>query len=155
MNVGEVMTKEVFSCMAADDLAKAAGLMWEHDCGCVPVVNSENVPIAMLTDRDACMAAYTQGMPLRAISVSSAASKSVWVVGARDSIDAAEELMKRNQVRRLPVVDRDGRLVGLISLNDIARQAGRPSSRGSNGVTAIGVTQTLAAICEPHRGANA
>jgi CBS domain-containing protein len=66
----------------ADDLAAAAAVMWDHDCGCVPVVDSENRPIAMLTDRDVCMAAYTQGLPLRAMSVSSAASKGIFTVAS-------------------------------------------------------------------------
>src|SRR5690606_28351921 len=67
MQVRELMTRDVQVCGPRDDLNRAAQIMWDHDCGVVPVVDSERRPIGMVTDRDVCMAAYTQGKPLSAI----------------------------------------------------------------------------------------
>jgi len=64
MNASDVMTKTVRSCSAGDSLQRAAQLMWEGDCGSVPVVDSDNRVVGILTDRDIAMAAYTQGRPL-------------------------------------------------------------------------------------------
>jgi CBS domain-containing protein len=62
--VQQVMTMSVYSCHVNDHLGTAAKLMWEHDCGVVPVVNDDGRAIGMLTDRDICMAAFTQGRVL-------------------------------------------------------------------------------------------
>ena len=150
MKIADVMTKEVSSCSLANNLAEAARLMWEHDFGCVPIVSTDGKPVAMLTDRDVCMAAYTQGVPLRDISVSSAASKDVYSIRADKSTEAGEQLMKLRQVRRLPVVDEAGKLIGVVSLNDLARRATAPGQPRRDGPTAINIAETLGAICE-HR----
>ena len=120
MNVGELMTRDVRTCASSDSINDAARIMWERDCGCVPVVEGGTV-VGMITDRDICMAAYTQGRRLMHMTVGSAASTNVLTVGENESLRRAEELMRDAQVRRLPVVDSAGRLVGLLSLSDLAR----------------------------------
>lgn len=122
MNVGELMTRDVRTCAPSDSMNDAARIMWERDCGCVPVVEADGTVVGMITDRDICMAAYTQGRRLMYMNVGSAASKNVVTVGPNDSIRRAEELMRDAQVHRLPVVDTAGRLVGLLSLSDLARR---------------------------------
>ncbi len=149
MNVGELMTRGVRSCHADDTLNSAAQIMWENDCGCVPVVDEEHRVVGILTDRDVCMAAYTQGGPLGALHVGSAMSKEVFSCTTADTLAAAEEAMRTHRVRRLPVVDGRGHLVGIISLNDIARAAAR-RRRARNDVTPNEIGLTLAAICAPH-----
>jgi len=89
----------------------------------VPVVDQDGVVVAMLTDRDVCMAAFTQGRALGDIRISSAMSKSVWTCRPEDDVKLAEERMRHHRVRRLPVVDAEGRLVGILSLSDLAREA--------------------------------
>src|SRR5262245_6101900 len=64
MEVREIMSTDLETCRADDTLDRAARLMWEHDCGVVPVVDHEGTAVGMITDRDICMAAYTQGRPL-------------------------------------------------------------------------------------------
>ncbi len=147
MNVGELMAKDVKTCRETDDLASAAQIMWENDCGCVPVVDSEGQLWGIITDRDICMAAYTQGVPLHEIPISSAASREVHSTFENDTLDAAERTMRKYQVRRLPVTDGEGRLRGLLSLNDLARHAHR--GRKSDGLSESSVAQTLAAIAQP------
>ncbi len=122
MKVAEMMTREVRTCLPTDSMNYAAQIMWENNCGCVPVVDGQGKAIAMITDRDICMAAYTQGRSLAEMPVASAASSGVTTIQAEDSLHRAEELMHDAQVRRLPVVDSDGRVVGLLSIADLARR---------------------------------
>ncbi len=150
MNVGQLMTQDVRACRPEDTLDTAAQIMWDNDCGCVPVVDANRRVVGMLTDRDICMAAYTQGGPLRALLASSAMAKKVFSCKPEDTLEAAEEIMRANQIRRLPVVDAEGRLLGIISLNDIAREAERERTRRRKEVTTDEIGLTLAAICKPH-----
>ena len=150
MNVEQLMSKNVKACTPNDTLEAAARIMWEHDCGAVPVVDGEGRCVAMVTDRDICMAGYTQGMQYWQIPVSVAASKTLFSVRPDDSMVKAEEMMRVHQVRRLPVIDAAGKLVGLLSLTDLARHAGRRS----DDVASEEVSRTLFAICQRHHPAS-
>jgi len=148
MHVRELMRTDVVSCGPEEPLDIAARAMWEQDIGVLPVVDREQRVVGMITDRDICMAAYTTGRELRALRVAGAMSKQVVSCAPGDSIGLAAERMRRHQVRRLPVVS-DGRLVGILSLNDYANAAiyGDPK-RGS--LRLDDVAKTLARISE-HR----
>jgi CBS-domain-containing membrane protein len=117
--------------------------MWEHDCGCVPVVDEHGAPVGMVTDRDVCMAAYTQGRALFEIPVATAMSRKIARCRVDDPVAIAESMMRAQQLRRLPVVGFDGRVVGLVSINDIATH--RRSKDEELGDRAIATT--LEAIC--------
>lgn len=145
MKVRELMSKPATVCRPGDTLHTAAHLMWQHDRGALPVIGDDGSVVGMITDRDVCMSAYTQGAPLHAIQVSSAMSREVAACRPEDSLDAAERLMREKKVRRIPVLDAARRPLGVLSLNDVVRRAA--SVRG-NGLDKE-VTQTLAAICEP------
>src|SRR5947207_117465 len=120
MDIKRLMKHEVRTCRPDDMLNTAARIMWEEACGCVPVVDAESRPIGFLTDRDICMAAYTQGGPLGELRVESAMARSIVSCGNEDDLAHAMQLMRNNSLRRLPVVDACGVLVGLLSLDDIA-----------------------------------
>lgn len=142
MKVHEVMSRVAATCRMDDSLNRAAQLMWERDCGFLPVVDEGRV-VGVVTDRDACMAAYTKGLLLAAIRVADVMSRQVKSCRPDESLDEARERMAHHQVRRLPVVE-DGHLVGVLSLNDIAlaaqaRWRGKPSGAQ--------VAETLAAVC--------
>ena len=64
MKVADSMTRDVRACSVHDSLNAAARVMWENDCGCVPIVDSQGRLVGIVTDRDICMATYTQGVPL-------------------------------------------------------------------------------------------
>jgi CBS domain-containing protein len=145
--VGDVMSRDVASCSAADPLNVAARIFWERDCGSVPVLDDGSHVLGMLTDRDACMAAYFSNRPLSELRVSDVMSKDVGVCAAADPLPVAEEIMSRRQVRRLPVVDEDHRLVGILSLNDIVREAAGEHP-GRRPLGAPEVLRTLSAIGE-------
>lgn len=149
MQVRELMTRDVVVCGARDDLNRAAKIMWDHDCGVVPVVDAESRPIGMLTDRDVCMAAYTQGKLLGAIRVEQAMSRDPKTCGADDPVADAEAAMRERRVRRLPVVDAAGKLVGILSLNDIARRAVKERGKRRGGPALEEVSETLASVCRP------
>jgi len=155
MNASELMTTAVKSCGTNDSLQLAAQIMWETDCGVVPVVDGDGRVVGMITDRDICMAAYTHGQPLWQLPVSDAMAKQVHGVRENDELEAVETLMRRVRVRRVPVLDGDGRLKGILSMNDLARHAHRSGGRKTNGLSGDSIVQTLAAICEPPAAARA
>jgi CBS domain-containing protein len=139
MKVKELMTQAVRTSTPDAPLSEAAKVMWERDCGVVPIVDAQGRVAGVVTDRDACMAAYTQGKPLSAIPIRSVMSTSVHTCRPDDDLAQAEETMSRHQVRRLPVVDGGDRLVGILSLNDVARRAeqvGKPAKQDVAGVLA-------------------
>jgi CBS domain-containing protein len=145
MHIKDVMSHPVMTCPAGSTLDHAARLMWEFDCGIVPVVSDDGRLAGIVTDRDVCMAAYTQGRALPAIPVTTAMARNVVAAHADDSIEQVEHLMSENQIRRLPVLDGEGRPIGLISMNDLARLAGRAKKSGVDRE----LVQTLAAVCRP------
>ena len=119
--VGTIMNAAAASCRPDDTLAQCAQQMWEHCCGSVVVVDDADRPIAMVTDRDVAMACYLQGRALGEISVRTAMSTTLYAIHESQSIWAAEGVMRRMGVQRLPVVGDDARLVGVVSIDDIAR----------------------------------
>ncbi len=149
MVISELMTRHVETCGPDDPLDRAARIMWDYDCGCVPVVDVERRVVGMLTDRDICISVHTQGKAATDIRVDEAMAQEVYSCLPDDTIAEAVEIMRSRRVRRLPVVDLGGRLVGLISLNDIAREAVRERTRKNPDVTPEEVGTTLAAICQP------
>jgi CBS domain-containing protein len=131
MKIKDVKTASVRTCFTSDSLATAAQLMWDHDCGCVPILNEHGWVVGMLTDRDICMAAFFQGVPMGEIKVSAVMSRQLFDCTSDDDLSAAERIIRDKQVRRLPVLNKEGRLVGLLSLSDIARHADDEYGRGA------------------------
>jgi CBS domain-containing protein len=119
--VRSIMGRNIACCTGADTLHRAAQIMWDRDCGAVPVVDADGRLIGVLTDRDICMAAYTQGRPLTSMSVASVLSGRVHSCTPSDSIDDAVAQMRSNRIRRLVVLDGSRHVVGMVSLADLAR----------------------------------
>lgn len=149
MNVEQLMTSSVATCRATDSLNDAAKIMWERDCGAVPIVDDAGKPIAMITDRDICIASYTQGLPLLSMPVGSAMSKRIVTCREGEPVATAEAVMRGQQIRRLPIVNGEGRLVGILSLNDIATHGRLKRGNGvvRDGLGAEAIASTLSAIC--------
>ena len=107
-------------CVGPDNtLVEAAGLMREMDVGALPVCEEDRL-IGMLTDRDIVLRGTADGRDPNATSVREVMSSSVTSVRADQAVEEAVRVMEDRQIRRLPVVGRDGRLVGIVSLGDIA-----------------------------------
>ena len=151
MRVEQIMTRQVSSCSPDTSLAEAAQLMWDHDCGCLPVCtgNGASRVAGVITDRDICMAALFKAQPLYELRVADAMSRQLQACRPADSLIDAENTMRKARVRRLPVIDEQGLLLGMISLADLAREAARENHSPKQEITEMEVGDTLAAICQP------
>jgi CBS-domain-containing membrane protein len=150
MLIRNLMTKDVITCDATETLNDAAQRMWERDIGALPVVDERGIAIAMLTDRDIAMAGYTQGRPPREIGVRTAMSPRLLTVGPDDHVDEARAIMSEHGVRRVPVIDHQGRPVGMVTLTDLARHF----DGGRTGITAGSIAHTLHRISQPREPAS-
>jgi len=119
--VAAAMSRDLTACVPEDDVAEAARLMCEHDRGFLVVLDPHGRLAGALTDRDACMAAYMRGRPLYEISVAAVMSRGVRTCSPDDTLEHAARTMRDAQVRRLPVVEAGGRVVGVLSLTDLVR----------------------------------
>src|ERR1044071_434652 len=144
MKVSKLMSQDVIPCRATEMLDFAAQQMWTYEVGSLPVIDENGRIVGVLTDRDALMAAFTHGEPLHAISAGSTMSADPFTCSPEDEIAAIEVEMSRRQIRRVPVVDDDGRPVGILSIDDLARASQRRTD-----VSATEVAATLAAVCAP------
>lgn len=134
MKIDEIMKRNVKVCRQGDNLNSAAQLMWDNDCGCVPVLASDGSGkiVGVITDRDICMAAYTRGKLLKDLDVEAAMAGRIVCCRPDDELSAAMTVMREKHVRRLPVIGHDGALAGILSLDDIAYEAGQPLRGGTN-----------------------
>lgn len=144
MTARDVMSTPPQTCQPGTDLAAVTKLMWDKDCGFVPVVDAAGRLAGVVTDRDICVAAATKRQPPERIAASQAMSPGVHACLPGDTLDSVLGAMAKFQVRRLPVIDADGQLLGVVSMNDIVRAVGR---RG--GPSASAVVSALSAVCAP------
>jgi CBS domain-containing protein len=151
MRVEQLMSKNVTPCDAEDRLSEVARIMWERDCGSVPVVAQTDGGrvVAMITDRDICMAAYTTGRPLADLRVYEAMSHSLQACKPGDTVSEVEAVMRKNQLRRLPVVDDAGSLAGILALADLARGAQSQRGKKQPEISETEVVHLLEAISAP------
>jgi CBS-domain-containing membrane protein len=149
MLIQDLMTRNVRTCRSYESLNAAAQKMWEADIGAIPVLDDKQRVVGMVTDRDISMAAYTQGRPLCQILIAESMSKSVVTCAPTDTVARAEQLMRDHAIRRLPVVDEHRHVIGIVSMNDLARAVSH-QHRGQAELVA-----TMAAICQPRHTAPA
>jgi CBS domain-containing protein len=128
MKVREIMSSPARRCSPETNLSTVGSMMWDRDCGIVPVVDHYGKVIGVLTDRDICMAVTTRGRLASEIATWEAASGQVATCKADDDVRDALKVMAARRVRRLPVVDENGLLQGLLSLTDVIRYAGERST---------------------------
>ena len=141
--VRTIMKESPATCSPDDTLRRAAEILWNTDCGMVPVVEGDARLVGVVTDRDICMTAFFRDQPLSAMDVASTMSRAVTSAKPDDSIESVVHLMAEKQMRRVPIVDGE-RLVGIVSLADIARQVKTLES----GTACRALAHTLAAITE-------
>ncbi len=119
MNVNEAMTTSVKYCSGNSSLDEVARMMWDNDCGAIPVVSDDNRPIGIVTDRDIAMCAMHRHEPLWNIQASQVIEGQRLVcVNQRDAIEHCVERMREACVRRVVVTDDNGVLCGIVSLGD-------------------------------------
>ena len=151
MRVRDCMTTDLVTCHPEDSDAHAAQLMWERDCGVLPVVDESDRIVGMVTDRDICMGAYTKGETFSTLRVRDAMASEVHHCSPADTLEDALNVMARFQVRRIPVVDDDQHLVGLLSMNDVTLAIDQLRDRSEKDYLTTAALETLAAICIPRQ----
>ena len=150
MEVQRMMRHSVRTCHQDNSLNEAAQIMWEDSAGSVAVVDDQHKPVGILTDRDVCMAAYIQGGALPALRVESAMSRRIVSCRPEDDVTNAAKTMGENGVRRLLVVDNEGRLVGLLSLDDLACESHHKLRGAVNSELGGVIAEAYGSICFGH-----
>ena len=144
MQVIELMTPDPATCDLKSSLAEAAKLMWDRDCGILPIVDEMGHVAGLITDRDICMAVATKDRPAARISVGEVTTGRVVGIAPADDVTVALDSMRQHQVHRLPVIDNHGLLKGIVSMNDIVLYTNGDS------VKPEAVVEALRGVCE-HR----
>jgi CBS domain-containing protein len=121
-SIRELMTKNPRSLESGSNVMDAARLMRDEDVGVIPIVEGEKL-IGTVTDRDIAIRVVAEGKSPESTTVSEIASRELVTIDPQQDLDEALRLMARHQVRRLPVVEEDGKLVGIVAQADIARRA--------------------------------
>jgi len=154
MKVRKIMSSDVAACYPDTSLAAAAGLMWQYDCGVIPVIDRNQKVVGVITDRDICMAAAMTNRFASQIAVGEVMSGEVFACSPDDEIGQALATMQRRQVLRLPVVNQDGALQGILSMNDIVLRAEEGRGSKSDGISYAEVINTRKVIGEPRDSAS-
>lgn len=143
MQVQELMTKEVSFCNPGTNAAAATEIMWTRNCGALPIVEEGRGVIGMVTDRDLLIALGTSNRNASDLPVGEVMNKDLALCAPDDDVRDALKTMGQRQLHRLPVVDKDGALQGILSLDDIALRA------DADGVSKE-LLKTMKAICNRH-----
>jgi len=121
-SVSDVMTSNPKTVDASSSVVEAAKLMLDEDTGIIPIVDGDRLA-GTITDRDLAIRVVAEGKDPQTTTVAEVASRDLVTVDPQQDLDEALRLMARHQVRRLPVVEEDGKLVGILSQADVAREA--------------------------------
>lgn len=142
MKVQEVMSTSPKCCVPSDSASKAARIMKDMDTGIVPVIENEQNRrlVGVVTDRDLCLEVIAEGRDPQSVQVRVCMTPTVVCCTPDDDLQKALELMRDNQVRRIPVVDKDGIIQGMVSMADVVQRAEIPSDR---------THETLKKVSEP------
>lgn len=119
MKVRDIMKQPAISCDADTNVGSAVQLMWEHNCGLLPVVGADQKLIGVVTDRDICIAMGTRNRLPGDLTIGEIATKEVFTCEPDEEIQEALDTIASNHVRRLPVVNRQGVVQGILSMDDI------------------------------------
>jgi CBS domain-containing protein len=120
--IRELMTSNPRSLESGSTVMEAARLMRDEDAGIIPVVEGEKL-VGTVTDRDIAIRVVAEGRSPENVTVGEIASRELVTIDPQQELDEALRLMARHQVRRLPVVEEDGKLVGIVAQADVAKRA--------------------------------
>jgi CBS domain-containing protein len=151
MKTKDRMTKNVSVCRSDDNLAEVVAIMWNERCGALPVVGEDGRVMSMITDRDICIALGTRNLRASDVRVHEVALPRVFTCGDRDDVSLALQTMVSQNVRRLPVVNDDGILMGILSIDDFLLC----EEPGTAGVLSLESLEALKTIVEERKGDHA
>lgn len=142
-----MMTQPVLSCTPETNLATAAMEMWDGDCGIIPVIDADRKVKGVITDRDICMAVATKHRRAEEITAGEVLNGRVFECHPNDDLKVALKQMAKHQIRRIPVTDAEGKLQGIVSLNDLVLLAKESKGKKTAEISMEDVVKTMKAIC--------
>jgi len=124
----EVMTKNPVCCLPDDMVAKVAQLMKRENIGPIPVIENEQTQklIGIVTDRDLALKIVAEGRDAKSTKVEAVMTRKVVTCRAEDDLQKALDAMSEHQLRRIPVVDNDNKILGIIAQADVATRVNQP-----------------------------
>ncbi|HEU0173490.1 MAG TPA: CBS domain-containing protein [Blastocatellia bacterium] len=149
MRASDLMSRNVFTVYPEDRVGYAARLMRDYDCGALPVVDQEGRLMGILTDRDISLRLVANEADTHNTVVADFMTDGAYACHADDPIRECMRQMSRYQVRRLPIIDDWGHVIGIVSQGDLARHAGNYPGRGERRA----IADVVCAISEPRRAA--
>jgi len=148
MKVQDIMTQDVKFCGPDTNVAAATEILWRNNCGALPIVDSDGKLVGLITDRDMCIALGTRNCRASELAVGDVATKPVFTCGPNEDVHVALKTLRQHQIRRMPVVGAEGKLEGILCLDEIVLHAQRTELK--KGISYEDVVNTMKAICE-HR----
>lgn len=121
MKINECMCQDVCFVKPDCNVYDAARIMNENHVGCIPICDNEKTVVGVVTDRDIVLRTVACDKNAKTTPVSEIMTTNVWTCKREQDITEAENIMSRNQIRRLPVVDNQNKMVGILSTGDLAR----------------------------------
>lgn len=151
MYVRDLMTRAVATCRPETDAESAALMMWNSDCGAVPVVDDGGKALGLITDRDICMAVALQRKAASEICVRDFMNDELYCCQPEHDIKKAMKTMASKKIKRLPITNDAGQVEGILSIDDIVACA----ERGARGISMPELSfddtmATLKAVCNHH-----
>jgi CBS domain-containing protein len=124
----EVMTKKIVCCLPDDTVAKAAQLMKSENIGAIPVIENQQTPklVGIVTDRDLALKIVAVGRDAKSTKVEAVMTREVVTCHPEDDLQKALDAMSKHQLRRIPVVDNDDKILGIIAQADVATRVNQP-----------------------------
>lgn len=122
MIVRDVMTRDPVCCLTTDSAQQVAGILHKQNVGSIPVVSDKasRKLIGIITDRDLCCSVVAKGLDPKSTPIEKFVSRNSATCRESEALDHCERLMQTRQVRRIPIVDDDGRVIGIVSQADLA-----------------------------------
>ena len=148
MRVVEIMMGTPYHCSPETNLGSATELMWIGNCGFLAVVGKDNKVVGVITDRDICIALGTRNRTAGEVRVAEAISGKVYSCAPEDEVQTALETMRAQHVRRLPVITKNGALVGIVSTDDMIAHTEKSGIGGASQLSSAEVVKALQEINE-------
>ena len=148
MKISDLMTPDPVTCLPSTNLAQAAALMLQGDCGILPVVENGKLR-GVVTDRDLFIALGTRDRQPSTVTIADVMHGPLFSCRPDDNVEAVLHTMKAHAIRRVPVEGFGGTVLGIVSMNDIVRAVGKPKKA----VSGAEVIDTLQSICAHHQPA--
>lgn len=150
MRVSQLMTGSPAFCRPDSNLGEAVEKMWNYNCGLLPVVDAAGFVTGVITDRDICIALGTRRTFAGELKVSEVAAEKVIVCYQGDDVRTALAAMATGRVRRLPVLDESGKLVGVLSMDDVVKRVEVEECAVDAAVSSEEVLNVLAKVYRPN-----